>query len=205
MFELVVSGGWVMWPLILCSIIALAIVGERLWALQKKYISPSGLVEQVQRWLETEELNETHVEALRVSSPLGRILAAGLVNRKHSHDVVREAVEDAGRHVLPELERFLNTLGSISAIAPFLGLLGTVVGMIKMFAGIGNQGVGDPTLIATGISQALITTAAGLLIAIPGVLFYRYFRGKVNELILEMEQQAIKFIMVLHHEREKEA
>lgn len=204
MFELVKSGGWVMWPIILCSITALAIIGERFWSLQKKYVSPGSLVPQVRQWLTRKELNPARIELLRGSSPLGRILAAGLANRTHARAIVKETVEDTGRHVAPELERYLNTLGTIAAISPFLGLLGTVLGMIQMFAGVSTHGVGDPAAVAGGIAQALITTAAGLVVAIFSLLFYRYFRGRVNELLLDMEQQALKLIDVLHEEHETE-
>ena len=202
MFELVRAGGWVMWPIIACSIAALAIIGERLWSLQRKYVAPPNLVSQVQQWLERRQLDETRIELLRDSSPLGRILAAGLVNRNHDREIVKESIEDAGRHVVPDLDRYLNSLGTIAAISPFLGLLGTVLGMIEMFAGISAHGVGDPAVVAGGIAQALITTAAGLGVAIPSVMFYRYFRGRVNELLVDMEQQAVKLVEILHGERE---
>jgi biopolymer transport protein ExbB len=202
MFELVRAGGWVMWPIIACSIAALAIIGERLWSLQRKYVAPPNLVSQVQQWLERKQLDETRIQLLRESSPLGRILAAGLVNRNHDREIVKESIEDAGRHVVPDLDRYLNSLGTIAAISPFLGLLGTVLGMIEMFAGISAHGVGDPAVVAGGIAQALITTAAGLGVAIPSVMFYRYFRGRVNELLVDMEQQAVRLVEILHGERE---
>ncbi|MBI3569669.1 MAG: MotA/TolQ/ExbB proton channel family protein [Gammaproteobacteria bacterium] len=205
MFELIKAGGWVMWPIILCSVAALAIIGERFWSLQKKYVTPPNLLAQVQQLLQRNELEPSHLAALRDSSPLGRILAAGLVNRDHDREVVKEAVENAGRHIVPELERYLRSLGTIAAISPFLGLFGTVVGMIQMFSGIGQHGVGDPSIVAAGISTALITTAGGLAVAIPSLMFYRYFRGRVNELLIEMEQEAIKLVEILHGEREQEA
>jgi biopolymer transport protein ExbB len=205
MFELVKAGGWVMWPIILCSVAALAIIGERFWSLQKKYVSPPNLLAQVQQLLTRNELEPSHLVALRDSSPLGRILAAGLINRDHDREVVKEAVENTGRHVVPELERYLRSLGTIAAISPFLGLFGTVIGMIQMFSGIGQHGVGDPSIVAAGISTALITTAAGLAVAIPSLMFYRYFRGRVNQLLLDMEQEAVKLVEILHGEREQEA
>ncbi len=202
MFELVRSGGWVMAPIILCSIAALAIIGERLWSLQKKYIAPAALLPQVEQWLDRKELDKQRLELLRDSSPLGRILAAGLVNRQHAMDVVKQAIEDAGRHVVPELERYLNPLGTIAAIAPFLGLLGTVLGMIEMFAGIGSHGLGDPSIVASGISQALVATASGLTVAIPSLMFYRYFRARVDALLLDMEQEALKLVEIIQGSRE---
>jgi len=204
MFELVKTGGWVMWPIIFCSIAAMAIIGERLWSLQRKYVIPASLMPQVRQWLASNELDSARIELLRNSSPLGKILAAGLVNRDHSREVIKEAVEDAGRHAVPDLERFLNSLGTIAAITPFLGLFGTVIGMIDMFAGISTQGIGDPAVVAGGIAQALVTTAAGIAVAIPSVMFYRYFRGRVNELLVEMEQEAIKLIEIMHGERERD-
>jgi len=204
MFELIKAGGWVMWPIILCSVAALAIIGERLWSLQKKYVAPPNLLAQVEQLLERNELEPSHLAALRDGSPLGRILAAGLVNRDHDREIVKEAVENAGRHIVPELERYLRSLGTIAAISPFLGLFGTVVGMIQMFSGIGQHGVGDPSIVAAGISTALITTAGGLAVAIPSLMFYRYFRGRVSELLVEMEQEAIKLVEILHGERESD-
>lgn len=194
-----------MWPIILCSVAALAIIGERFWSLQKKYVAPPNLLAQVQQLLVRNELEPSHLTALRDSSPLGRILAAGLVNRDHDREIVKEAVENTGRHVVPELERYLRSLGTIAAISPFLGLFGTVIGMIQMFSGIGQHGVGDPSIVAAGISTALITTAGGLAVAIPSLMFYRYFRGRVNELLLEMEQEAVKLVEILHGERESES
>lgn len=203
MFELIKAGGWVMWPLILCSIAALAIIAERLWTLQKKSVMPPALLGQVQQWLERKELDDSRLTLLRESSPLGRVLAAGLANRQHSHEVLKEAIEDAGRHMLPELERYLNTLGTIAAIAPFLGLLGTVLGMIQMFGGIGSHGLGDPSIVASGISQALVATAAGLAVAIPSLMFYRYLRGRVDELTVDLEQEALKLVEILRGTRAK--
>ncbi|MBI3576233.1 MAG: MotA/TolQ/ExbB proton channel family protein [Gammaproteobacteria bacterium] len=204
MFELIKSGGWVMALIIPCSIAALAIIGERLWSLQKKFVTPPNLLPQVRQWLARKELDEQRLTLLRESSPLGRVLAAGLVNRKHSREVIREAIEDSGRHLVPELERYLRTLGTIAAISPFLGLLGTVLGMIEMFAGIGSRGVGDPSIVANGIAQALVATASGIGVAIPSLMFYRYFRGRVSELLVDMEQEAIKLVEIMHGERERD-
>lgn len=202
MFELVKSGGWVMWPLMLCSIAAMAIIGEKFWSLQKKYVTPPQLIEKIQQGLEQQELDQPYILALCSTSPLGRILAAGLINRKREREVMKEAIQDAGRHVVPELERYLNTLGTIAAISPFLGLLGTVLGMIQMFSGLGTQGIGDPAIIASGIGQALITTASGLGVAIPSLMFYRYFRGRTSTLLLDMEREAIKLLEILSARRE---
>lgn len=204
MFEIIQSGGFMMWPLILASVVAMAIIGERLWSLQRKYVAPDNLMANVRQWLQRGEVDQKHIAALREHSALGRILAAGLANRGYSRDVLREAVEDAGRHAGAELERYLNALGTIASISPFLGLLGTVFGMIEMFSGLGAQGVGDPAVVARGIAQALIATAAGLIVAIPSLLFYRYFRGRVQRLLLAMEQEAIALIEILGGQRARE-
>ena len=202
MFELIKAGGWVMIPLILCSIAALAIIGERLWTLRKQFVAPPTLVNQVQAWLKAGQMNDARLQLLRDSSPLGRVLAAGVVNRRHKREIVKEAIEDAGRHTVPDLERYLNSLGTIAAIAPFLGLLGTVLGMIKMFAGIGSRGLGDPSIVASGISQALVATAAGLAVAIPALMFYRYLRARVDGLLVDMEQEALRMVEILQGDRE---
>nr|ADB12521.1 hypothetical protein [uncultured bacterium 9F08] len=202
MFELVTAGGWLMVPIILCSIVAVAIIGERFWALKQEKVVPANLVAQVWQLHQRRELDNQRLTLLRDGSPLGRILAAGLVNMQHEREVMKEAIEETGRQVVIELERFLNTLGTIASITPLLGLLGTVIGMIKVFAAITSQGVGNPAVLAGGISEALITTAAGLSVAIPSLMFYRYFRGKVEMLVIKMEEQALKLVEVIHGERE---
>ncbi len=201
MLELVKAGGWLMLPIFLCSVAALAIIGERFWTLQRQRICPDGLVVQVWQWLKKGELTEERIHDVGVASPLGRILAVGLVNRDCEREIMKEGIEDVGRHVIHELERYLNTLGTIASITPLLGLLGTVIGMIKVFAVITTQGIGDPGVLAGGISEALITTATGISVAIPSLMFYRYFRGRVNELVISMEQEVLKMIEVLHGER----
>jgi biopolymer transport protein ExbB len=191
-----------MLPIILCSVAAVAIIAERLWSLQRKKILPKHLVAQVWHWARKGEVDEARIQFLKNNSQLGRIIAAGLVNRHHAREIMKESIEDAGRHIIPELERFLNTLGTIAAITPLLGLLGTVVGMIDVFTAIIDNGVGDPSELAEGISKALITTAAGLSVAIPALFGYRYLRGHVNELVIAMEQESLKLIEVLHGDRE---
>ena len=194
MFEIIVAGGWLMVPIILCSILALTIIAERFWALRRHRVVPPGVGEQVEDWAARHELDRRHIDQLRSGSALGRVLAAALVNRHRSRDLIKEAVEDTGRHVVHELERFLNTLGTIAGISPLLGLLGTVIGMIKVFSAILAHGVGDASQLAGGISQALITTAAGLTVAIPSFFFYRYFKGLVGGYVVSMEEQAINLI-----------
>jgi biopolymer transport protein ExbB len=204
-FELVKTGGWVMLPIILCSTIALAIVLERFWALRRQRVCPGNLVSQIWHWANKDELNASHIAELRASSPLGRVLAAGLVNLHNDRQIMKESIEDTGRHVVVELERYLNTLGTIAAISPLLGLLGTVLGMIKIFTAINVAGLGNQAVLAGGIAEALITTVAGLSVAIPSIMFYRYFRGRVDELVVYMEQQALKMVEILHGERAMEA
>lgn len=199
---MVQAGGWLMLPILLCSVVALAIVGERLWSLQVKKIAPSNLVSQVWQWNKAGNLTDKHIDALKKNSPLGQILAAGLLNRNHPREIMKESIEDVGRQVVHELERYLNTLGTIASVTPLLGLLGTVIGMIKVFSAILSHGVGNPAVLAGGISEALITTAAGLSVAIPSLIFYRYYRGKVDSLVLKMEEEALKIVDVMHGERE---
>ena len=202
MLEIFTAGGWLMLPILLCSIIAIGIITERFWRLQTKHISPPELVTQIWQWLRYQQVDESRIRALQENSPLGQILASGLINRDAPRQITKESIEDVGRHVTLSLEKNLNTLGTIAAIAPLLGLLGTVIGMIKVFAVITTEGVGNPETLAGGISEALITTATGLVVAIPSLIFYRYFRGKINLLVVDMEQQAMKLIEILHDERE---
>ena len=198
MLELVKAGGWLMVPIVLCSIIAMAIAAERMWTLQRRRIAPENLVVQVWQWARSGSLSEERIRLIRKGSPLGRILAAGLANQDREREVMKESIEDVGRHVVHDLERYLNALGTIASIAPLLGLLGTVIGMIKVFAVITTQGIGDPAVLANGISEALITTAAGLTVAIPSLMFHRYFRGRVDELVITMEEEALKMLEALH-------
>jgi biopolymer transport protein ExbB len=193
-FEIIIAGGWLMAPIILCSILSLTIIAERLWALRRSQVVPDGVGDQVEQWAVRHELDRRHIEQLRSGSALGRVLAAALINRHRPRELIKEAVEDTGRHVVYRLERFLNTLGTIAGISPLLGLLGTVIGMIKVFSTILEQGVGNANVLAGGISEALITTAAGLTVAIPSFFFYRYFKGRVEEYVVSMEEQAINLI-----------
>ncbi len=201
MFELMVSGGWVMLPILLCSILAFTIVVERFWALREQKVAPKNLVQQILKLHSQNRINNDAIEKLHDNSPLGHILAAGLRNMHYDREIMKESIEEAGHQVVLELERYLNTLGTVAAITPLLGLLGTVIGMIKVFAVITSLGVGDPKVLADGISEALLTTAAGLSVAIPSLMFYRYFSGRVDELLLKMEAQAIYLVEVLHGER----
>jgi biopolymer transport protein ExbB len=197
MFEIVKAGGIVMVPIILASIIAAAIFLERLWTLQSRRVVPAELTDKVWKWVETGQISDKHVYALQQNSPLGKILAAGLANRHRDRAVIKESIEDAGRHVIHELNRFIGTLGTIASVSPLLGLLGTVTGMIKTFNTLSTAGAGNPMALAGGIAEALITTAAGLTIAIPALLAYKYLRARVTSLVVQMEKEAIKLVQAI--------
>jgi biopolymer transport protein ExbB len=197
MFEIVKAGGPVMVPIILASIVAAAIFLERLWTLQRRRVLPAELTEKVWKWVEQRQIQDKHILALQQNSPLGKILAAGLANRHRDRSIIKEAIEDTGRHVVHELERFIGTLGTIASISPLLGLLGTVVGMIRTFNAIQTEGVGDPAALGGGIAEALITTAAGLTVAIPALLGYKYLRGRVDTLVVDMEKESIKLVQAM--------
>ena len=192
-----------MLPIIGCSVIALAIVAERFWTLQQEKVLPSNLVADVWRMASTKQLTEEKVREIQQQSPLGRVLAAGLLNRSLNREAMKVSIEEVGGHVAHELGHYLNALGTIAAVTPLLGLLGTVVGMIKVFTNITTVGVGNPAQLAGGISQALITTAGGLMIAIPALMFYRYFRGKVDGLVVGMEKESLKLVDVLQKRQTK--
>jgi biopolymer transport protein ExbB len=192
--ELIKAGGWVMVPILLLAVVATAIVIERFWSLRRKEVLPPGLGEEVREWARGRQLDPKHIEVLRRNSPLGEILASALDMRFRPRELIKERVEDVGRHVMHQMERFMNTLGSIASVSPLLGLLGTVFGMIQMFLKILTTGVGDVNQLAGGIGQALISTAGGLCVAIPAVMFHRYFRGRIAEYVIEMEKQAIALL-----------
>lgn len=197
MFEIVKAGGIMMGPIILASIVTAAIFLERLWTLQTKRVLPAELTEKVWRWVEQGQIQDKHIAALQQNSPLGKILAAGLANRNRDRVVIREAIEDTGRHVVHELDRFIGTVGTIASLSPLMGLLGTVFGMIRTFNAITTSGIGNPASLAGGIAEALITTAAGLTVAIPALLAYKYLRGRVQTLVVQMEKEAIKLVEAL--------
>jgi biopolymer transport protein ExbB len=192
MWEIVRAGGPLMWPIILCSIAAVAIVLERLWTLQDRRVLPRELTQKVWQLIESNQINDKVIQALEQNSPLGRVLAAGLANRHRPRAVMMERLEDTGRHVIHELERFLNTLGTIAAVSPLLGLLGTVIGIIEAFNAIQAGGMGDPRALSGGIGQALVATAAGLIVAIPALLAHRALRSKVDGIVIAIEKDAIR-------------
>lgn len=190
MWELVKAGGWPMVPLLLLGVLALAIVLERFWSLRRNEVLPPGLGQEVRNWAARGKLDASHIESLRANSPLGALLAAALEARNRPREQLRERIEDTGRHLVHRMGRFLNALGTIASAGPLLGLLGTVVGMIQMFLGILDHGVGDVTQLAGGIGKALVCTATGMIVAIPALMFHRYFRGRIDGYVIEMEQEA---------------
>lgn len=198
------AGGWLMVLIVLSSVVVLAICIERLFTLNPKKIAPPHLLATVWKQLKGGELDAAKLRNLRQSSPLGRILAAGLGNAYHGRDVMKESIQEAAAHVVHDLERYLNTLGTIAAVAPLLGLLGTVLGMIRVFAEIMAQGTGNASALAGGISEALITTAAGLTVAIPALVMHRYFTGRIDGIVVELEQETIKLVDALHAEETTE-
>jgi len=192
MWEIVRAGGWMMGPIILFSVVAAAIILERLWTLQDRRVLPPDLTKRVWQLVEADQVNDKVIQALEQNSPLGKVLAAGLAYRHRSREVLMERLEDTGRHVVHELERFINTLGTIAGVSPLLGLLGTVGGIIKSFNAINAGGMGDPRMLSGGIAQALVTTMAGLCVAIPSLIAYRYLRGRIDRIVIEMEKDAIQ-------------
>lgn len=189
-----------MGPIILASIVAAAIILERLWTLQSKRVLPVELTNKVWRWVEQGQIQDKHIAALEQNSPLGKVLAAGLANRHRERAILKEAIEDTGRHVVHELDRFIGTLGMIASLSPLMGLLGTVLGMIRTFNAITTAGIGNPTALAGGIAEALITTAAGLAVAIPATIGYRLLRGRVERLVVAMEKEAMKLVQAIEQQ-----
>lgn len=200
-FELVKSGGWLMFPILLSSVIAMAIIFERLWTLRPSRIAPKTTLSRVWKLIKNNNLDKRKLEELKSGSPLGEILAAGLSNARSGREIMKESIEEQASKVIHDLGRYLNALGTIAAVAPLLGLLGTVIGMIDVFTVLMTQGTGNAGVLAGGISKALITTAAGLSVAIPALIFHRFFTRRIDELVIAMEQDAIKLVEVLQGER----
>ena len=190
-----------MLPIILCSIVSISIIAERFWSLRRDRVLPRHLVATVWNTIKQGQLKNSEIELIAKQSALGKIIAAGLLNRDESRERLKESIEERGREVVHDLEKFIDTLGTMASISPLLGLLGTVLGMIKVFTAITTHGVGNPGALANGISQAMITTAAGLIVAIVSLIFYRFFRRRVESIVVEMEREAIKMVDVLHNNR----
>ena len=201
MFSIIEAAGWPIWPLILCSVIALAIIGERMWSLRQNVVMPRHLLSQVVQEYRQNGVTPEMLSRLAAHSPLGQVFAAGLRNVNSAPGIMKEAIEEAGRAVAIELERFLTTLGTIAAIGPLLGLFGTVIGMIEIFGSQTPSG-GNPIVLAHGISIALYNTAMGLVVAVPSMIFYRYYRAKVDTLLVDMELQAIKLVEIIQGDRQ---
>lgn len=192
-----------MFPIIMCSIAAMAIIGERFWSLQRKRILPTELVPYIWQLYRDNKLDDGAIRRIKLSSPLGRILSAGLLNRKHGREMMKTSIEEVGRQVTHELERYLNALGSIASITPLLGLLGTVDGIIRVFSDISVGGMGDPAVLSEGISEALICTATGLTVAIPSLFFHRYFERVVDDHVVRMEEESLRLIDIMQGDREE--
>ncbi len=205
MLDILIAGGWPMLPILLTSALALAIILERFWSLRRSAVLPPGLGEQVRVWVRAAKLDPAHIDLLAAGSPLGQLLAAAVRVRGKPREFVKERLEDSGRHVVHRMQRYLNTLGTIALIAPLLGLLGTVIGLIKMFLAVMVHGAGDPTKMAGGIGEALICTATGLVVAIPAYIFHRYFRNRIDGYAVDMEQEAILLLDALDAPAEQPA
>lgn len=205
MFEFIKAGGWLMFPIVLSSILALAIIIERFLALKVSKVVPKGDIERARKMAAAGKVNATAVEDLRSRSLVGRVLAVGLESRDLPRHIMKENLEEAGRHAVHSMERYLTALGTIAAITPLMGLLGTVLGMIQTFSAITRVGVGNPTELAGGISQALITTAAGISIAIIALIFHRYFKARVGGFVVEMEQEAVRLVEIANEKRKTPA
>lgn len=203
MLDIIQSGGWLMVPILLCSIVAAAISVERLWSLQRGRITPKNLLAEVWNANKDKEPDPQAIRDLRGSSPLGQVFAAGLSNARRGRDIMKESMEESAGQVSHDLERYLTALGIIASIAPLLGLLGTVVGMIQVFSVMLLEGAGNANVLAGGISKALITTAAGLSVAIPALIFHRFFQRRVDELMVSMEQEASKLVDIMHGGQEE--
>ncbi len=200
MLEVLLSGGWLMLPIVICSVLSLAISLERAITLRSKNVSPDDLVASVWLWIESDQMTTERMLEIKQGSPLGSILIAGLNSASLSRERMQESIQEIAATVVHDLEKNLTALGTIAAITPLLGLLGTVIGMIKVFTAIMIEGSGNTGVLAGGISEALITTAAGMCVAIPTLIFHRYFHRKVDSLVIEMEQQAVRLVDNIHGE-----
>lgn len=200
MWQIILAAGWPIWPLIFASVVALAIILERALALREATVAPQGLLTEVQGWLSSGGVTKDTITKLEQHSPLGQVFASALANSNNAREVTKEAIEESGRAVAHKLEKYLSTLGTIATVAPLLGLLGTVIGMVELFGSFTNSGH-DVAQFARGISVALYNTAAGIVVAVPAMIAYRYFRSKVDDLLVGMEQQAIKLVETIHGER----
>ena len=201
MIDIIQAAGWPIWPIILCSIIAIAIIGERFYSLRQSLVAPRDLLARVVQEYRKSGVTADMLNRVSQSSQLGKVLAAGLKNVKSSREIMKESIEEAGLAVSHELDRFLTTLGTIATMSPLLGLLGTIIGMIEIFGASTPTGITDPAQLAHGISIALYNAAFGIIVAVPALVFYRHFRARADSLVVEMELQAVKLVEVIHGER----
>jgi biopolymer transport protein ExbB len=199
--EIIQAAGWPIWPIILCSIIAIAIIGERFYSLRHELVAPRSLLPRVIQEYRKSGVNADMLSSIAQSSLLGKVLAAGLKNVNSPREVMKESIEEAGRAASQELDRYLTTLGTISTMSPLLGLLGTIIGMIEIFGASAPTGITDPAQLAHGISIALYNAAFGIIVAVPSLVFYRHFRARADSLVVEMELQAVKMVEVIHGDR----
>lgn len=201
MIDIIQAAGWPIWPIILCSVIAIAIIGERFYSLRQNTVAPRDLLPRVVQEFRKSGVTAEMLSRVAQNSLLGQVLAAGLKNIKSSREVMKESIEEAGRATSHELDRFLTTLGTIATMSPLLGLLGTIIGMIEIFGASTPTGITDPAQLAHGISIALYNAAFGIIVAVPSLVFYRHFRARADSLVIEMEIQAVKLVEVIHGER----
>lgn len=205
MFEIIKAGGWMMMPIIASGVISLAICMERIWSLRESIIMPPNLLGAIWASIKNKQLDAAKIREFKEGSPLGAILMAGVMNAKYGREIMRESIEETANHVIHELERFLNLLGTIAAAAPLLGLLGTVVGMIHMFTQMMASGHNTAEMFSGGVSTALVTTASGLVVAIPSLFFHRYFTRRIDDIVITMEQESLKLVEIMQGERDSEA
>ena len=201
MLAIIEAAGWPIWPIILCSIVAVGIIGERFWSLRQDVVAPRGLLAQLVQEYRQKGVSPEMLDRLAQSSLMGRIFAAALRNVGSTREIMRESIEEAGRAAAHDLERFLTTLGTIATMSPLLGLLGTIIGMIEIFGVQGLTGMANPAQLAHGISIALYNAAFGIIVAVPSLVFYRHFRARVDSLVVEMEIQAVKLVEIVQGER----
>ncbi|QEI12290.1 MotA/TolQ/ExbB proton channel family protein [Cellvibrio japonicus] len=201
MIEIFLAGGFLMWPILLCSLVVIGVSLERYWTLNPAKIAPKTLLAQVWSWIKNNQVDASKLRELKQSSPLGQILAAGLSNSKHGREVMKDSIQEAANQVIHDLERYINILGTIANVVPLMGLLGTVFGMIEVFNAIMLQGSGNTGVLAGGISVALYTTAFGLLVAIPAMIAHRFFQRRIDSIVVTMEEEAIKLVDALHSDR----
>ncbi|MEO8006701.1 MAG: MotA/TolQ/ExbB proton channel family protein [Betaproteobacteria bacterium] len=202
MLHIIEAAGWPIYPLILCSIIALGIIGERFYSLRKDFVAPRDLLPKVVQEFRQKKISADLINRLAQTSMLGRIFAAALKDSNSTREVMKDSIEEAGRAVAHELDRFLTTLGTISTMAPLLGLLGTIIGMIEIFGSQGPTGMANPAQLAHGIAIALYNAAFGIIVAVPSLVFYRHFRARADSLVVEMEMQAVKLVEIVHGQRQ---